>query len=504
PKYWGALPYTAGPAYLGVFIFILGLIGFVIIKTPLRWGLLAATLFGILISWGKNFAVFNTFLFEHLPMYNKFRAPSMAQVIPQFTIGVVAVLALQQLLFAEKSRELLKTDFKKILYAVGGLFALLAIMYVMMEYSSVGDPYSSSRLKSMGADDELARTAIAGMKADRQAMFGGQLLRAAAFGLLLLGTLYLYMKNRIKPMLATIALLVISTLELTMVSKKYLAEENYVTPDDYTSTNFTATAIDQQILKDKDPNFRVFNMAGDTYNESRTSYFHKSVGGYHPAKLRIYQDVIEKYLSGRPNPGILNMLNTKYIVIQDPQSGQPGLIPNPDVFGPCWLVKYVKVVENRVEAIQSIGTTNLKDTAIVDKTFSKNIVQPQWDSASSVKMIKFDNDAIEYEANCTGPQFAVFSEVYYPVGWNAYLDGKKTDYANVNYILRGLSLPAGKHSIKFVFEPASVKKGVSIMFVASIIILLVFAGGLFMHFRREMQSGDRKSSGGKSYGKDIA
>ncbi|MBC7874797.1 MAG: hypothetical protein H7Y01_12415, partial [Ferruginibacter sp.] len=182
PKYWGALPYTAGPAYLGVIIFILGLIGFVIIKTPLRWGLLAATLFGILLSWGKNFAGFNTFLFEHLPMYNKFRAPSMAQVIPQFTIGVIAVLALQQLLFAEKSRELLKTDFKKILYAVGGLFALLAIMYVMMEYSSVGDPYSASRLKSMGADDELARTAIAGMKADRQAMFGGQLLRAAAFG----------------------------------------------------------------------------------------------------------------------------------------------------------------------------------------------------------------------------------------------------------------------------------------------------------------------------------
>ncbi len=502
PKYWGALPYTAGPAYVGVIIFVLGLIGFVILKTPLRWGLLAATLLGILMSWGKNFAGFNVFLFETLPMYNKFRAPSMAQVIPQFTIAVVAMMALQKLLFAEKSKELLKLDFKKILYTAGGLFALLAIMYVMMDYILYrGDPSTAYRLKSMGADDEMIRTAIAGMKEDRKAMFGGQLLRAAAFALLLLGTLYSYLRNWIKPIVAAIVLLVISTLELTMVSKQYLGEESYVPADDFVSNNFAPTAIDQQLLQDKDPNFRVFNMAADTYNESRTSYYHKSVGGYHPAKLRIYQDIIERYLSGRPDPGVLNMLNTKYIVVQDPQSGQPGLIPNPDAFGPCWLVKNVKIVENRVEAIQALGNTNLKDTAIVDKSFSKNVVQPQWDSASSIRMVKFDNDVMEYEANCNGPQFGVFSEIYYPLGWNAYIDGKKTDYCNVNYILRGLSIPAGKHAIKFVFEPESVKNGTSIMFITSIIILLVFVGGIFMHFRKTLQS--RKNLAGKPFGKDA-
>ncbi len=484
PKYWGALPYTAGPAYLGVIIFILGLIGFVILKSPLRWGLLAATLLGILMSWGKNFAGFNTFLFEYLPMYNKFRAPSMAQVIPQFTIAVVAVLALQRLLFEEKSKELLKLDFKKILYTIAGLFALLGIMYVMIDYSSAVDGQIYGSISEQAKSEEIGRAVINGMKADRQAMFGGQLLRAAAFALLLLGTLYLYLKNQIKPVLATILLVVITTLELTMVSKQYLGDENYIPADDFTSINFTPSAIDLQILKDSaDKNFRVFNMAGDAYNESRTSYFHKSIGGYHPAKLRIYQDVIEKYLSGRPSPAVLNMLNTKYIMVQDPQSGQPGLIPNTDAFGPCWLVKNVKVVENRVEAIQAIGNINLKDTAIVDKSFSKNVVQPQWDSASSIRMTKFDNDAIEYEANCNGPQFAVFSEIYYPVGWNAYVDGKKTDYVNVNYILRGISLPAGKHTVKFVFEPASVKQGVSIMYMASIVIGLVFVGGLFMAWK---------------------
>jgi len=502
PKYWGALPYTAGPAYLGVLIFLLGLIGFVVLKNPLRWGLLAATLLGIALSWGKNFAGFNTFLFENLPMYNKFRAPSMAQVIPQFTIALVAVLTLQQLLFAEKSKETLKIDFKKILYTVGGLFALLGILYVMLDYTSPLDGQIFGSISQQAKSDEIGRAVITGLKADRQGMFGGQLLRSVVFAVLLLGTLYLYLKNYIKPLIATVALITISTLELTMVSKEYLNDESYVSPDDYTSTNFAASTIDQQILKDKDPNFRVFNMAADTYNESRTSYYHKSVGGYHPAKLRIYQDVIEKYLSGRPNPGVLNMLNTKYIVVQDQQSGQPGIIPNQDAFGPCWLVKNVQVVKDRVAAIKALENTNLKDTAIVDAAFSKNVVQPQWDSASSIKMTKYDNDAIEYEANCNGPQFAVFSEVYYPEGWNAYLDGKKVDYCNVNYILRGLSIPAGKHAVKFVFEPPSVKKGTSMMFMASIVIALVFIGGLFMHFRKNFQS--KKDIKGNPYGDGIA
>jgi hypothetical protein len=198
--------------------------------------------------------------------------------------------------------------------------------------------------------------------------------------------------------------------------------------------------------------------------------------------------VIEKYLSERPNPSVLNMLNTKYIIVQDPQSGQSRLIPNSEAFGPCWLVKKVKLAENRVEAIQVLGNTDLKDTAIVEKLFSDKIVQPQWDSASFIRMTKFDNDAIEYEANCNGPQFAIFSEIYYPLGWNAYIDGKKTDYVNANYILRGLSISNGKHIIKFVFEPASVKKGNTIMFIASILAALFFLGGLFMAWKESRKA----------------
>lgn len=484
PKYWGALPYTAGPAYLGVLIFILGLIGFILVKTPLRWALLVATILGVFLSWGKNFLGFNLFLFENLPFYNKFRAPSMAQVIPQFAMGLVAALALQQLLFSDRNRELIKNNFRYILYAIGGLFGVLILLWLGMSYTSpIDSGIRDYALNAAQNDSEFADTVMSGLKADRKSMFGGQMIRALLFTVILLGAIYFTLRGKLKPLVAGIAILVISSLELTLVTHRYLSEDEYVAADDFMTKNFTPSAIDREILKDPDPNYRVFNMAVSTYNETKTSAFHKSIGGYHPAKLRIYQDVIEKYLSNRPNPQVLNMLNAKYIIVQDPQSGSESVIANPDTYGSVWLVKYVKVVDDRVAAIRDIGATNLKDTAILDKGFSEKLVQPQWDSTASAKMTSYDPDKIDYEINAGSPQFAVFSEIYYPKGWNAYIDGKKTDYVNVNYLLRGLSIPAGKHQVSFVFEPESFKQGVSIMYITSFIIAIVFLGGLFMAWR---------------------
>lgn len=486
PAYWGEL-YTSGPAYLGVIICLLGLIGFVIDRTSLRWGLLAATVLGIFMAWGKYFPGFNVFLFEHLPFYNKFRSPAFAQVIPQFTLGIMAALALQRIFFSEKSKEMLQNNFKKILYTSGALFGVLILMYLLMDYSVSVDSQIIDAYTDKNGSTEFGRLIVAGLKQDRRALFGAQLLRALAFAILALGIIYFYMKNKLTALTAAIILLVVSTLEITFVSHQYLGEDEYIASEDYQNANFAPSAFDTEILKDKTTNFRVFNMMGTNtggpFSESKTSYYHKSVGGYHPAKLRIYQDIIEKYLSGQLNPAVINMLNTKYIILQDPQTKQPNLIPNPDAFGPCWLVKTVRLVDDRVQSIKAIGNTDLKDTAIVEATFSKEIVQPQWDSASFIKMRHFDNDTMLYEAQCNGPQFAVFSEIYYPKGWNAYIDGKKTDYVNADYVLRGISIPAGKHEIKFVFEPASVKKGRSIMFIASILIVLAFFGGLYMAWK---------------------
>lgn len=485
PKYWGGLESTSGPAYIGAVICILALIGFVVIKHPLRWGLLAASLLGIVMSWGKFFPGFNLFLFENLPMYDKFRAPSMALIIAQLTLPIVAVLAVQQLFFETNSRENLKVNFKKILYTLGGLIGFLIILYLVMDYSSPTDGRTILRLKSMGADDEIARITVAGLKADRSAMFGGQLLRTIAFAALVLGLLWLYLKNTLKPVVITILLAAITLVDLLVVDKNYLNEDNYQSKDTMQTENFTKTAIDDQILADKAISYRVYNSGGDRFSASdfRVSAFHKAVGGYHPAKLRIYQDIIERYLYGAPDPQVLNMLNAKYIIIQNPQNGQQSVSLNPDAYGNCWFVRNIKFVKNDVEEIQSVGATNLRDTAIVQQLFADKIIPPRWDSTSSISLTKFDNDTMEYSADCTSPQFAVFSEVYYPDGWNAYVDGKKVEYVKANYVLRGLSIPAGKHSIKFIFEPAIYAKGNSITYIGSYFVVLLVLGGFFMAWK---------------------
>jgi hypothetical protein len=495
PAYWGGMSdpseTTSGPPYLGAIICLLALIGFVIVKHPLRWGLLAATVLGIMMMWGKYFPGFNAFLFNTLPMYNKFRAPSMTMVIAEFTIPIMAVLGLQHLLYREHSKEVLKKDFKNILYAVGGLSALLLIMYMMQSYNSAIDHYIISGYTDKNGSDEMGRAIVSGMREDRKAMFGKDMLRFFGFGVFLLGLLFLYIRNIIKPIIITIALALVSTIEILGIDKDYLNTESFVSKDDISNQNFTPTRIDALLLKDTDPDFRVFNNDPGWTNESRTSYFHKSIGGYHPAKLRLYQDIIEKYLSGGiPNENILNMLNAKYVVYNDPKNNNPQLEVNTNAYGSCWLVKNVRLVKDAVEEIQAIGITNLKDTAIVQNSFSTSVVQPQWDSAASIKLTKFDNDTMQYASNASAPQFAVFSEVYYANGWNAYIDGKKVEYCKTDYVLRGLSIPAGQHNITFIFEPESYKSGMRIAFVASILILLVILGGFFMDWKTRKNKPD--------------
>lgn len=482
PKFWGQSDSTSGgPLYSGAIICILALIGFVLYKKPLRWALLAVSLLAILMAWGRHFMSFNLFLFENLPLYNKFRAPSITMVILQFTLPVIAVLGLQYVLYRENSRELLKADFKKILYAVGGLTVLLVIMYLMSDYSSNIDSQIIAQY-TQGGSDEYGRVIVAGLKEDRQSLFGLQLLRTIGYILLVVGALYLYLKNIIKPVVIVIAFALVNTVDLIVVDKNYLNSEDYHPKDDAAVQVTNKNAIDNEILKDPSPHYRVYNWTPERFSASdyHTSAFHKSIGGYHPAKLRLYQDIMERYLYAGYNDQILNMLNVKYTITENPQNRQPTLSINPEAYGPCWLVKAVKFVKDDVEDLQTIGITNLRDTAIVQQSFQNLVKQPTPDSLSTITLTKYENDEIEYSADCKSQQFAVFSEVYYPYGWNAYIDGQKTDYVRANYILRGISVPAGKHTIKFVFEPSSVKKGISISYIASFLVVLLVLGGFFM------------------------
>jgi hypothetical protein len=482
PAYWGGIMQTDGPPYLGVIICLLAIIGFVVVKQPIRWGLLAITAISILMAWGKYAPGFNTFLFTHLPMYNKFRAPSMAMVIPEFSVPVMASLALQQIFYRDNSRELLKADFRKVLYAVGGLLALLIIMYVMMSYTAPTDSEISANISQMAKNNEIGRAVISGMKADRRGMFGGQLLRTMGFAVLVVGVLYLYMRNLIKPLVIVIALIVITTIDLFVIDKEYLNDEHFAPADEITAQSFTPTTVEKQILQDRDPDFRIYNANVNPLYDTRSPYFFKPVTGYNPARLSIYQNLIDKYLSGSPNQNVLNMLNAKYIIFTNSQSNQQEMQPNPNAFGHCWLVKNVKIVDGPVEEIEAIANMDLRDTAIVQKIFSSAVSQPQWDSSATIKLAKFDNDTMDYSFSGSKPQFALFSEIYYDKGWNAYVDGKKTEYCKADYALRGLSLPAGQHTIRFIFEPASYKRGVKIAYASSFLILILFLGGFFMEW----------------------
>jgi hypothetical protein len=483
PQYWGALPYTAGPAYLGVTIFILGVLGLCLTKGPLRWALLAATLLGIFISWGKNFAGFNLFLFDYLPLFNKFRAPSMAQVIPQLCLSVAAVLGLTHLLNQQgRPGELFS---KKILIPLGSLFSVLFVVWLLQDY---GAPIDAQLLASYTANgsDEFGQLIVNSLEQERRGMFGVSFLRALLLALVLLGLIWLYLKNWVGKLWIWI-LLIISTLELAITSYEYIPKESYVSAEDYQQKNFAPSPIDQEIKKDSNSHFRVLNLTTSTFNDAITSYHHRSIGGYHAAKLRIYQDLIEKYFTTSINPSILSMLNTKYVIVNDPGTNQPALISNRDsVMGNCWFVDSIVLTENRAASLKALGEIDLRTTALAERSTGLTNTVYEADTTASIKLSRFDNDTLTYESVSSKPRFAVMSEIYYPAGWNAYLDGKKIDYVNVNYVLRGLPVPAGNHRIEFIFEPASVKKGNTLMYMSSILIGLVTLGGLGMALYQRM------------------
>jgi hypothetical protein len=489
PQYWGGIDGvgTSGPPYLGAIVCLLALISFAFDKKAIiRWGLLAVSILAFVMSWGKYLPGINTFLFEHLPLYNKFRAPSMTLVILQLSFPILAVLCLQAILYGNLTKEALAEGFKKSLYILGGLFGILAILYFMMDYSSwIDKDIIAGYTDPKDGNTEMGKMIVSGMKADRKAQFGGQILRTLGFAALLLATLYAYVKNIIRPMVVIAAIGLGMVVDLFATGKDYLSDDSYAEPDEQKAQNFEAGIAETEILKDKTAHYRVYKVAGDRFMDPRTPYFHRSLGGYHPAKLRIYQDVIDRYMSDTMNMNVLNMLDAKYLILQDQQTGQTSPRPNPQALGAAWLVKNVIQVDGPVQEINAIGYANPADTVFADKSFQALIsIQPQRDSSASIQLVKFDNDAIEYKSSARAPQFAVFSEVYYPYGWNAYLDGKKTDYARVNYILRGMPLPAGEHKIEFKFEPDSYKTGSTISFIASIILPLVFFGGIFWDWRQ--------------------
>jgi len=499
--YWGDQPGTSGTVYLGAIISFLFILGLILIKSWHKWWIIAASVFGIVLAWGNNFAAFNYFIFDYLPLYNKFRAPTMALVIPQLTFPLAAALGLNQLLFGEENRDNTWKQFKKAVMVTAGIFALLFVLYVSFDYSGkndaqIQDNFTNAMLSQAGQGGQVSpqvqqqaqafgQSLIKALREDRQSHFGGDLLRSLLFIALTIILVGATLKNKIKPITAIVLIAFLSTIDLLGIGWRYLNEDAYVEAEQF-EASFTPTSADLQIMADPAKPFRVFDQSDPQgpFNSSRASYFHNSIGGYSPAKLGLYQDLIEHQIS-KGNMEVFNMLNTKYVIASNPANGQTVAQLNPEAFGPVWLVKHVKVVPDADAEMIALSNTSLRDTAIVQQKFAQQIdLKTAADSAANIRLVEYLNDKITYSFNGSSNQFAVFSEIYYPKGWNAYMDGKPVPHVKVNYVLRGMSIPAGQHTIEFRFEPQSYLLGSTLMLIATIITFLLLAAAIFFEVRK--------------------
>lgn len=502
--YWGNQPFTSGPVYLGAVVCFLMILSMIFVRHWIKWGILAACIFAFILSWGKNLESVNYFLFDYLPLYNKFRAPSTALVIPQLGFAILACLAANEILFGSLKKEEAWQKFRKALFIMGGIFVVLVMMYFSFDYSGKSDTalkqnFASGMLQqaSQGKQptpemqqqaNEFANSLLSGLKEDRKSLYGKDLLRSIFFVLIAAASIGLYLKNKMKAVLALAILVIISSIDLLAVGRRYLNNDNFVEPADFESV-FVPTAADLKIKADPDKYYRVFDQtASSPFEDARASYHHNSVGGYSPVKLALYQDLIQRQLSAG-NIQVFNMLNTKYFIVPNQSNNQPEAQLNPGALGNAWFVKGIHFAKNADGEMNALTTLNTKDSAVIDTRY-RNIAgdAPAYDSAASIKLTENLIDKITYRSSSHSKQFAVFSEVYYPHGWDAFLDGNKVTYTRVNYLLRGMPVPAGDHTIEFRFEPRSVILGDKITMWLSILLYAMLIVGLWLEFKRKKES----------------
>jgi len=490
--YWGGIGGTSGPPYVGAIVCFLALLGFVLLDGKHKWWILTLTVLSIMMSWGSFFPTFNNFLFKHLPMYDKFRAPSMILVIPTLLLNIMAILSLQKIL-ATEDKTLLFKQYKKGLMVTGGVFVVLLLLYFSFDYKSAGDTNLMKQIASIpdantqAAFMEAGKSLVNGLVEDRKGLFMGDLLRSLFFILIAAAAIWLSVKRKIQDWIVIAVIGLFSFIDIMMIDVKYLSSENYQEKDEYDNT-FVPTAADQFILKDKSPDYRVFDVSGGpqgaiNYN-AKTSYFHQNIGGYHPAKLSIYQDLAENQLYNYPNcKPVLDMLNTKYIIHSTTRADQ--VEPNPDACGSAWFIKALKTVNTPKEEMDALTTLHVKDSAVIGKGFDAIASTAfSFDSTAKIELVKKENDVIRYKSKAAATQFAVFSEVYYDKGWNAYIDGKLTPHAKVNYVLRGMPVPAGEHEIVFKFEPKSHALGWTLTGISTWLLILLSLAAIFFTWKK--------------------
>ncbi|MCY7410671.1 MAG: YfhO family protein [Chitinophagales bacterium] len=479
PTYWGDQQFTSGPVYVGAIVCFLFVLGMFLLKDRWKWWLLSASMLAIFLAWGRNFHAFNDLMFHYFPGYNKFRTVSMALVIVQFTFPFMALITLSKILKGEFEMKELIAKLKYSVYITGGLCLLFAVA-------------GGSFFNFTGPSDaRMQREVVEAMISDRKSMLQMDSFRSLIFILLSAGIIWAFVNERVKKniFIGVISLLVFA--DMFFVGKRYLNEDDFVSKNEF-SKYFEKSPADELILKETSKDYRVLNLSANTFNDAQTSFNHKSVGGYHAAKLRRYQEIIEHQLmqdstrkSQYPfNKSVVDMLNTKYIIFKAGQQDQ--VLPNVDACNNAWFVSEVKIVNNADEEMKALNSFNPDVTAIVDKRFANQItgLTATTDSTASIQLENYEPNHLVYNSRSSKENIAVFSEIYYQPGWNAYVDGKKTDHFRCDYILRGMKLPAGEHTVEFKFEPVSFFTGEKVAMASSGLLLLIAAGAIVLAYNR--------------------
>ncbi|CAN5386625.1 YfhO family protein [soil metagenome] len=481
PVYWGDQPSTSGPVYNGAIIFFLFVLSIFLLRGYMQWWLIAVTLLSIMLAWGRHFLPLTDFFFDHVPGYNKFRAVSMMLVLASFTLPFAAMLAVMKFTDGSINKERLKKSLQYSLYITGG-FCLIFILVPGMFCDFIGN--SDKQLEQY---DWL----LTALRSDRESILRMDAMRSLFFIGVGFALLWFWLKDKLNLSMMLMGLCLFILIDMWGVDKRYLNNDNFTGTKSSADRPFTESAVDQQILQDKSY-YRVYNTTVDAFSDASTSYFHKSIGGYHGAKLKRYQELIE-FQIGKGNMSVLNMLNTKYFIVRNPQDQQQSVAQqNPVALGNAWFVNDWKIVPNADAEMKALDSLNTKQDVVIDKRF-ESVVQgltPGIDTTGTISLTSYAPNELKYASSTSKDQFAVFSEIYYPKGWNAYIDGKLTPYAQVNYVLRGMKIPSGKHTIDFKFEPEVYSKGEKISLFGSVAVLLLFVGAGYM----EVKSSDKSKT----------
>lgn len=499
-QYWGEQPGTSGPVYVGAFVMMLFILALFIVKGPMKWALLAATVLSILLSWGKNFMPLTNFFIDYMPMYAKFRTVASILVIAEFTIPLLAMLGLKKIL---DTPSVLNKQIKYV-YISFGLTAGFCLLFALMPSVFFSNFVSAQELEAMKSiPAEYQGQLLANLREMRQAIFTDDCWRS--FFIIVIGTflLLLYRANKLKKSAFVGLVIVLCLVDMWQVNKRYLNDSMFVEKS-VRDNPIEMTPTDQQILQTKELDYRVLNLATSTFNENETSYFHKSIGGYHPAKLRRYQEMIETYiapemeklmksifeaqgdmtkLNGDSISPVLNMLNTKFFIMPL-QGGQTVPLKNPYAFGNAWFVDKVTYVNNANEELEMVGKLNLRAEAVADKKFRDVLGSScEQDHHAQVTMKNYEPNQLTYEVESAKGGVLVFSENYYPE-WTATIDGKEVPVGRVNYILRAIQVQPGKHQVVLSFFPKSVDRTETVAYIAFALLVICILLGIGLEIRQ--------------------